>query len=210
MRPPRTLVYVDGFNLYYGALKNTPFKWLNLYALSQSLLPKHTIIGIKYFTARVRARPNDPGQPARQDIYLRALRTLPNIDIIFGTFLSNEVLMPLANPASQGPTFVKVIKTEEKGSDVNIATHLVHDAHRSRFEVAAVITNDSDLCEPIRVVSTELQLPVGVLYPTQRVNRQLQHSSSFVKSVRTGVLRHSQFPALMSDQTGVFHKPASW
>jgi hypothetical protein len=69
----KTVVYVDGFNLYYGAVKETPYKWLNIHKLCQLLLPKNQIIKIKYFTALVTARPTDMDQPNRQQIYLRAL-----------------------------------------------------------------------------------------------------------------------------------------
>jgi hypothetical protein len=92
----KTIVYVDGFNLYYGALRGTRYKWLDLQRLSQLLLPKNQIVGIKYFTAKVSARPNDPGQPTRQQTYLRALRTVSNLEIIFGHFLAHEIYMPLA------------------------------------------------------------------------------------------------------------------
>ena len=92
----KTIVYVDGFNLYYGALKGTPYKWLDINKLCQLLLPKHTIHRIKYFTARVVGRPGDPDQPTRQQIFLRALETLPNVEIILGHFLSSETLMPFA------------------------------------------------------------------------------------------------------------------
>ena len=72
------IVYVDGFNLYYGALKNTPYKWLNLSVLCNNLLPKFDILNIKYYTARVKSRLTDPGQHVRQQTYLRALQTVPN------------------------------------------------------------------------------------------------------------------------------------
>jgi len=90
----QTIVYVDGFNLYYGCIRGTPFKWLNIGALAALLLPKNDIVGIKYFTARITARPGDPDQPVRQDTYLRALRTVPNLSIHFGHFLSHNVWMP--------------------------------------------------------------------------------------------------------------------
>jgi len=207
----RTIVYVDGFNLYYRALRNTPYKWLNLARLAQlNLSPRNVVNEIKYFTARVSARPHDPDQPVRQDIYLRALRTLPTVSIIFGTFLTTTVRMRLAQPPATGSATVEVIKTEEKGSDVNIATHLVHDAHSQRFDVAVVITNDSDLCEPIRIVRQELGLSVGVMYPGVHLSRQLQPLASFVKPIRQGVLASSQFPPLLMDAVGTFHKPPSW
>ena len=143
--PPKTHIYVDGFNLFYGAVKGTSYKWLDLNRLCELLLPHHDIQTIKYFTAKVSDRPSNPGQHKRQLVYLRALRTLPNVEIIFGHFLTNKVKMPLANPAPGGPRIAEVLKTEEKGSDVNIASHLVNDAHNGSFEVAVLITNDSDL-----------------------------------------------------------------
>jgi hypothetical protein len=37
----RTIVYIDGFNLYYGAVKGTPYKWLDLKSVCQKLLDPH-------------------------------------------------------------------------------------------------------------------------------------------------------------------------
>jgi len=93
--PARTWIYIDGFNLYYGAVKGTPYKWLNLRRMCELLLPGYSIERIKYFTARVSARNGDPHKPARQQIYLRALATLPDLDFVYGTFLSHDVVMPL-------------------------------------------------------------------------------------------------------------------
>ena len=137
----RTNVYVDGFNLYYGALRKTPHRWVNLESLFQLLLPKNKIQEIKYFTALVSARPNDLSQPQRQQLYLRALATLPKVSVHLGHFLVHEVTMPLVVAPGQPQRYVRVIKTEEKGSDVNLATHLLHDAHRDRFDVAVVVSN---------------------------------------------------------------------
>ena len=71
----RTYVYIDGFNLYYLALKDSPWKWLDLKTLCQTVLQSHhEILNIKYFTARVSATRSDPSKPQRQDAYLRALQ----------------------------------------------------------------------------------------------------------------------------------------
>ena len=83
-------IYVDAFNLYYGAVKGTPYKWLDIAAMCRMLLPRDQIHSIKYFTALVDPRSNDPDQPARQRMYLRALRTIPNLELIFGTFLTRD------------------------------------------------------------------------------------------------------------------------
>ena len=62
-----TIVYIDGFNLYYGALRGSPSKWLDIEALSRRLLPKDDIHLVRYFTARITARPDDPQQAQRQE-----------------------------------------------------------------------------------------------------------------------------------------------
>ncbi len=206
----KTFVYVDGFNLYYGAVKDTPFKWLDIRRLCQLLLPRHRIERIKYFTARVTGRRGDPTQPTRQAVFLRALATLPNFEIIYGHFLSNETYMPLAEPRLGGPKYAKVIRTEEKGSDVNLATHLIRDAFRREFEAAVLITNDSDLREPVRIVRRELGYIVGILNPHKRTSRALAGEASFVRQIRRGVLKASQLPPELRDQHGVIRKPKHW
>ena len=89
----RTFVYVDGFNLYYGALKGTPRKWLDPVALfGRVLQPQHRILTIKYFTGRVSGTPGHPSKPQRQDVYLRALqRYRPEVEVYFGHFLRHRV-----------------------------------------------------------------------------------------------------------------------
>jgi uncharacterized LabA/DUF88 family protein len=206
----RTNVYVDAFNLYYGCLKNTPYRWLNLETLCRIMLPRDNIQRIKYFTARISARPRDPDQPVRQQVYLRALETLPTISIIYGHYLSHPVMMPLANPPSGGPYLVQVIKTEEKGSDVNLATHLLLDACRNDFDIAVIITNDSDLVEPVKMVQSDFGKPVGILNPQPHPSTELQRHAHFIKHIRSRPLSGSQFPATLTDSNGVFHKPPAW
>lgn len=207
----KTYVYVDGFNLYYGAVKDTPYQWLDILRLCQLLLPKNQILKVKYFTALVTARPGDPDQPNRQQIYLRALRTIPGLEIIYGHFLEHEVMMPAAGSPPGKPRYVKVIKTEEKGSDVNIAAHMISDGYQGAYQVAILVSNDSDLVEPVKIVRNGLKLPVGVLNPRPASpSRELQKYASFVKPIRKGALSASQFPASLTDATGPFHKPPTW
>ncbi len=98
-----TNVYVDGFNMYYGCLRGTAYKWLDLNALCLRLLPSHDVQRIRYFTARISARPDDPQSPVRQAAYLRALEPVPRVSIHLGHFLVNTTRMPLANPEKGGP-----------------------------------------------------------------------------------------------------------
>jgi len=206
----KTWIYVDGFNLYFGCVKGTPFKWLNIAHLCATLLPAHQIERIKYFTAQVHARPNNPQGPLRQQTLLRALRTIPNFEIYFGHFLTHEVTMPLAHPVPGQSPLVRVIKTDEKGSDVNLATHLLHDGHLGRYEMAVLVSGDSDLLSPVRFVMHDLKKPVGVLNPQKRTCRVLAAQATFYKHVRQGVLASCQFPNAVQDAQGTFHKPSTW
>lgn len=205
-----TIVYVDGFNLYYGAVRNTPYKWLNIQTLCQLLLPQHNVVKIKYYTAKVSARPGDPGHPVRQQTFLRALKTIPNLDIIYGQFLQSKVSMPVANLQPGAPKFVTVVKTEEKGSDVNIASHMIHDGHLGLYDTAVIVSNDSDLVEPVKIVRYELGKDVGMLNPHNRPSYSLKQHVTFIKKIRKGVLRQSQFPVQLMDGVGTFHKPSTW
>src|SRR5437016_4624097 len=131
MAVQRVIVYVDGFNLYYGCLQGTPHRWLDLGSLCARLLPKDQIVGIKYFTARVGPRPWNPKKSQAQEIYLRALRAVPNLSIHYGHFLTHPISARLVKRQRRGPPFVQVWKTEEKGSDVNLAAHLLIDGFRA-------------------------------------------------------------------------------
>ena len=118
--------------------------------------------------------------------------------------------MPRADSTTSPPEMVEVIKTEEKGSDVNLATYLLKDGYENDYEAAAVISNDSDLMEPIRVVKENLGKPVTVLSPFKEPSVGLQRIVGFIKPIRKGVLRVSQFPRVMRDGRGRFYKPEDW
>lgn len=205
-------MYVDGFNLYYGSLKGRPYKWLNLEKMCELLLRRFDVQRIRYFTALVKERPDNLHAPVRQQAYLRALGTLPSVEVHYGSFLTKPTRMMLANPPTSGPRTVEVVKTEEKGSDVNLATYLLVDAFRDDAEAFAVVSNDSDLTEPIRIVRHELGKVVGLLNPQPvQSQRLLTCRPTFSRQIRAGVLGASQFPPRVVDGTGaVIRKPGEW
>lgn len=205
-----TNVYIDGFNLYYGAVRSTPHKWLDLAQLCGKLLPADEIHRIRYFTAIVAALPHDPGVPQRQAIYLRALRTIPNLEIHLGQFRSHRVRMPLAEPPAVGSKTAEVLKTEEKGSDVNLATFLLLDAFEKDCDVAVVISNDADLRAPIELAWGRLGLKVGIVNPHPPQYRSRALEADFFKQLRAAAVAACQFPSEMRDEAGVFRKPAGW
>jgi uncharacterized LabA/DUF88 family protein len=205
-----TTVYIDGFNLYYGALRGKPFKWLDLELLCRRLLPKDDINRIRYFTARITARLDDPQQAQRQETYLRALRTLPLLSIHYGHFLTRPVRMPLAQPGRSGPRTAEVLRTEEKGSDVNLASHLLLDAFQHACDTAVVVSNDSDLRVPIRIAEQELGITVGIINPQLPQFRSRVLRGTFFKQLRPAVLADCQLPDVLADAHGEIRKPAGW
>jgi uncharacterized LabA/DUF88 family protein len=205
----KAFIYVDGFNLYYRALRKTPHKWLNLRELSKRLLdPKDTVDCVRYFTARVSARSGDPDAPRRQQIYLNALGTVPEIKVHYGRFLPKTKWRPLVSTGQM----VEVHDTEEKGSDVNLATHLLHDGWKKSYDVALVLSQDTDLVEPIRVAVQELGLTVGLVWlDSRQPNPRLVAVSSFVRHVSTADLAASQFPTPITKAGGKqIIKPTTW
>lgn len=213
----KTIVYIDGFNLYYSAVKATPLRWLNPVALVARAFPRNEIIAAKYFTARVSALPNDLQQPIRQQFYWRALRTLPDLEIILGEFRTRKVRAAVVTPP---PKTIEIFKTEEKGSDVNLGAHLLMDGFQNRYEAAIVVTGDSDLITPIRMVRQQLRKTVGVLNPQRlsgpdhrapRASAGLLHVASFYQhGVSWAQLEDAQFPDQLHDSKGTFHKPSAW
>ena len=253
----RTRVYVDGFNLYYGALKGTPYKWLNLVELARRLIPAaNTIEKLCYFTARVSGA-SDPGTPARQEAYLKALGSLPELQVYFGSFLAKTVWRPLTNlpvanleirtpkrvtlpagnhvvgrshtlPVGNYPTprtgkkrrrkakaplpralITEVHTMEEKGSDVNLAAHLLNDAWKGLFDSAVVISNDTDLVTPIQMVNTERNKPVIVVCPGRwKIAPKLENVASHVRHINQSVLKAAQFPDYLAGTQ--ISKPVGW
>jgi hypothetical protein len=121
-------------------------------------------------------------------------------------------MMPLAKPGRRKP-LIRVIKTEEKGSDVNLGSYLLLDTFRKDCDVAVVISNDADLREPIFIAMTEFGMPVGVInpHPPERRSRELlKVNPTFFKQLRPSALKSSQFSSTLWDAKGKFFKPTAW
>lgn len=205
----RTHIYIDGFNLYYRGIKNTPYKWLDLKSLCQKVLaPTHKIESIKYFTAIVSGK-DDPKKPIRQQTYIRALeKYTPEISVYYGYFLSNSTWLPLAKPSSD-QKYIQVIKTEEKGSDVNLAIHLLNDAWLNKYDCAVIISNDSDLAEAINLVKQQHKKKIGLILPPRCYpSKKLMSKVDFIKGIRKNAIISSQLPDTIPGTN--IHKPNTW
>lgn len=209
----RTYAYIDGFNLYYGALKGNQHKWLDLKSLLHNVLGNaHDILKIKYYTARISARPDNPNSPLRQMIYLEAIKAhIPELEINYGYYLSNTVRMRLAKP-TMFRKYENVIKTEEKGSDVNLALHVLNDAWHNRYDCAVIVSNDSDLSEALRLIKKQHQKHIILLVPGDPSKRppaiQLKRYAHKTISIPQEAIINSQMPNPIPGTN--FHKPPEW
>ena len=156
-------------------------------------------------------------QALRQSIYWRALRTIPSLEIIEGHFKVRKTWARSANPP---PDMVEIIRAEEKGSDVNLASHLLVDAMAGSYDVALVISGDSDLVTPIGMLTRKFVRPVGVINPQRlsgpdrrrlRGSSQLKQVASYYRGGLTWAqLERAQLTAMLTDSRGDFGIPPEW
>ncbi len=207
-KKPRTIVYVDGFNLYYGAVRGTPNKWLDLSKYFRLIRPHDDIILIRYFTSLVTGvtRPN-------QEVFLSALRTRPDIAITYGTFLSKKVKCSHTTCAHQGSRLFE--SKEEKRTDVNIAVHMIDDAYQDRCDRLILVSADSDLVPGVEFVRTRFRKKEVVVYVPSlnrpRMAAELRAAAHKHQNLPLNVMPRAQFPNELSDGNGkTLKKPASW
>jgi uncharacterized LabA/DUF88 family protein len=207
-------VYIDGFAVYHmcfrhGADRNH-LKWLDFRALAAALLPDEEIAKVRYYTARVGDTPEDPQRASRQDAYLRALATLPGLEICQGNFVKSKREVRLVSPpAGVDPRQTAWVR-QEKRSDVTLATHLLTDAFDGQMSVALLMTNDSDFIEPVRNVRERFGVRLIVISPDDRVSKRLANAASFARPLDYGLLEKCQLPDIVVDADGreIFRPPA--
>ena len=203
----RVVVYVDGLNLYYG-LKSRNWRryyWLNLRRLAERLLrPGQSLTMVRYFTARVEPQASDPERHIRQDTYLQALATLPDLTIQYGYHLPKNATCQRCGATRK--TF------EEKMTDVNIAVALLRDAVRNVFDTAIVISADSDLTSPIdTVLRDHPEKRVVVAFPPRRSSVTLSTRATASFTLGRRLVSDSQLPPQVVKPNGyVLYKPTRW
>lgn len=215
---PSVNVYIDGLNLFRRKLSKHPeCKWLDVEALAQRLLPDFEVHRVRYFTAIIKAGPGaDAQSPQRQQAYLRALETLPRTEIFLGKFRIDPRIMPVHPTKFQPdgtPVYVKVKKTEEKGSDVNLASYALLDAFRGDANAYAVLSNDSDLVTPMRLIRQELHADTILLSPmdAKRTSNELRQTQpSTIRHISGDDLRACQLPESIADSHGIIRRPKQW
>lgn len=174
----RTAVYIDGFNLYYGAVSQTSYRWLDIQKLAQRLRPHDVIVKVWYFTALIAG-------PTRgnQERYLKALSGCPLVTPVFGNFKRKSVECHNPNCPSADRQFFKTY--EEKRTDVNIAIQMIDDAHRGLCDRMVLISGDSDMVPAIEMVSLNFpKISVDVYIPVPQNNAKGNRERSYKKELR--------------------------
>ena len=203
----RVVVYVDGFNLYYG-IKSKRWErhgWIDLHRLSKNLLRNgQTLMAVRYFTTRISSPHNDPNKSGRQNTYLEALATLPDLHIHYGIYLPKERTCSSCGAVWQ--TY------EEKMTDVNIAVELLGDAQDNAFDTAIIVSGDSDLIGPVEAIRRRYpKKRVVIAFPPDRVSRRLRGAASASFTIGRKVLSDSQLPDRIVKPDGyVLKRPSSW
>jgi len=201
----RTIVYVDGYNLYYGLLRGTSNKWLDLVSLFKNYVLNNEVnlIEVRYYTAPVLGRMcDDPDSPARQRRYLQALKKLypDELKIIEGKISPSTPVRRLVSPIEGFPDTqkVKVHDFEEKKSDVNIATDIITGAWTNAYEQAVLCSNDTDLEGALLAVRLHHpNLRLGLVAPIQNprhIASDLKKAVHWSKVLSHAHIENSQLP----------------
>lgn len=227
----RTIIYIDGYNLYYSRLKGTPYKWLDVGALFRDQIlrpqdPSANVVCIKYFTSPVKANYARHGEASAhaQTQYHRALQAIHGelIEIIQGFHIFGPTKMPLhvedQEPDKQNLTPVWMI--EEKQTDVNLALQVYRDAVRGLCDQQVICTNDSDLEPAMRLVREDApNVRIGLIVPLREkgaaddavTNKRLTRKAHWVRQHILDVeLANSQLPKNVNTKKKVASKPAHW
>ena len=205
MRMERVVVYIDGFNLYHGMMQARlgSSRWLDLSAMSRLLQGENRQLElVRYFTARVRDRPRDAD---RQSVYIDALRSRGGVEIDFGFFLRKKDI-ECVRCQNSWPDY------EEKKTDVNIAVRLLNDALDNRFDVALIVSGDSDLVPAIESVRTRYpDKRLIVAFPPKRRSVDLKIAAHASFGILNNQIRASRLPDPVVTPEGItLRAPMGW
>lgn len=226
-----TICYVDGYNLFYGCLKHSGDKWLDLHKLLFEQIihqqnPASELVEIKFFTADIKAKIASHGDAAQQaqQAYHRALQQLypAKISIINGYYsLEKAKLLAYKQPPDKLDR-VEVWKLEEKQTDVNIALESYRDAMKGKAQQLVFVSNDTDLAPALKAIREDLQdqVQMGVIIPIRKPikgkphrsgNKQLNIYADWERSYITDEeLSRSHLPNKIPTNKKTIIKPEYW
>lgn len=221
----RTVVYVDGYNLYYGRLRATPYKWLNIRSLIANILriqdPANDLIKVVFCTAGIRARLATHGSASveAQTAYHRALEAA-GVEVVSGSHALEVTKMPAVRQGQKYPDpadRVEVWRMEEKQTDVNIALGMYRDAISGEFDQVVLVTSDTDLVPALQAIQSDVpkiqrglmlpRHPKGTRPPTQSLVRLAQWTRDHINDDE---LQAALFPDRVPTRKVAVTKPSHW
>lgn len=229
----RTRVYIDGYNLYYGCLKNSPDKWLDVRALIERILPSilfeqngepvhftFQVPAVKYFTAPIlTAFAKSDDSVSCQYHYHTALGAHLGsaLEVIKGYHDAKPARAHVweEGKAARECSTVEIWKLEEKQSDVAFALNAYSDAIRNEVDQVIAVTNDSDFAPAMKMIRQHTRAVVGLIVParqtTSNVNAELQKHAHWTRThILDQEFSQSQLPPMIRLKNKVVHKPLSW
>lgn len=200
----RVIAYIDGFNLYFGLKEKSwhRFYWLNVQLLVQNLLKfNQELVMTKYFTARVIGSPD---KQKRQSTFIEALGTLPNFQMLYGKYQLNPRKCPHCGFEDKVPN--------EKMTDVNIAVEMLTDAINDKFDIALLLSADSDLTPTVVAIrNTFMQKRVIVAFPPKRESAELSNVAHACIRIGRANFARSLFPDKVKKADGyILQRPPTW
>ncbi|MCH8493424.1 MAG: NYN domain-containing protein [Idiomarina sp.] len=224
----KTIIYIDGYNLFYGCLKHSPFKWLDLYQLFVERIlhaqnPALEVIQIKFFTADIKAKIASNGQLATQaqQAYHRALEQCypEQIEIIKGFYSLEKAKLPIYISPPDKSQGVDVWKLEEKETDVNIALTAYRDVSKEHAEHIVFVSNDTDIFPALEAIREDFDgaVKIGVIIPIRQhensrpPNAKLSNYADWTrKYITEAELAASQLPEIIPTKKKPIRKPEYW
>lgn len=223
----RTIAYVDGYNLYFGCLKYSPYKWLDIVALVERILhvqnPEFELVRVKYFSAPIRAKLASHGDLAMQSQqkYHRAIEARGRVEIIEGWYSLEEAnALEYRQPPDKNKR-IPIWRLEEKETDVNIALQMYRDALNGHAEQLVLVTNDSDMVPVLKMLRKDCpNTKIGLIFPirdvdgnsrSRPVNKSLSDLSNWTRQkIKNGELEQCQLPGRVPTRKKPIDKPDYW
>lgn len=199
----RVIAYIDGFNLYFG-MREAGFdhcRWLDVKKQVESLLQSNQeLVGVKYFTSRVS---NNPDKQKRQSTYIDAIEST-GVKLFYGNYQDGS---------EECRRCGHIWRTaKEKMTDVNIATAIIVDAYKDVYDMALLISGDSDLTPPIKAVNQLFpRKRVFIAFPPKRHNSSMSLVARGSMTIGRKKLVDAQFSDEVISKSGYKLKiPPEW
>jgi uncharacterized LabA/DUF88 family protein len=226
MKKVNTIVYIDGYNLFYGRLKHTQYKWLNLFLLFDQYIlkpqnPRSKLLSVKFYTANIQTKFASQGAQAgiAQQRYHQALLSprTPPVEIIKGNYASSKATPLRYKQPPDKNDRVETWKLEEKQTDVNIALDIYRDACLENIEQIVLCTSDTDIVPALQYIKTDFpNITIGIVFPRvqkdrRAITKSLADNAHWIRrSITDAELAASQFPDRVATNKKPVDKPSYW